>query len=317
MVPLVDVQAARAAVQLPHLVGADVRLTRQGGLWTACCPFHPDKTPSFVVWPDHFHCFGCGVHGDAIEWLRRTRRLTFRQAVTALACGSAAPGWPRPPAPPRPSAGRDLWRDRMHLQLAASIWNESLPAHSTAAETYIQYRLRRTGFDVPDVLRYHPSCPRGLRRADRLPAMIALMTDPLTGQETGIHRTYLQSDGHGKALVDRPKMMLGRAGVVRLLRDDQVDAVIGIAEGIETALACIHLGGGGPCWATLGDGGMQRFPVIPSFRGINIFADPNKVGVVAASECRKRWELTRRQCRVFVPPAEVSDFLDLALQDGW
>src|SRR5690349_12666192 len=62
----------------------DVKLIRVGKAWRCCCLFHRERTPSLYVWHDHYHCFGCGAHGDTIEWLKAVRRLTFRQAVECL-----------------------------------------------------------------------------------------------------------------------------------------------------------------------------------------------------------------------------------------
>ncbi len=74
---------------LLELVSASVPLKRRGRDWWAPCPFHqPDKTGSFKVGPhrgkQRFHCFGCGAHGDAIDWLMRTRNLTYRETRAIL-----------------------------------------------------------------------------------------------------------------------------------------------------------------------------------------------------------------------------------------
>lgn len=62
----------------------------------ACCPFHDEKTPSFTVTPDRntYRCFGCGVKGDAIDWMRNRHHLSFPDAVIHLAnlVGLALPG---------------------------------------------------------------------------------------------------------------------------------------------------------------------------------------------------------------------------------
>src|ERR1019366_1405061 len=50
-----------------------------------CCPFHGEKTPSFYVYDDHFHCFGCGAHGDAISFVMQTQGASFMEAVEQLA----------------------------------------------------------------------------------------------------------------------------------------------------------------------------------------------------------------------------------------
>lgn len=49
------------------------------------CPFHEEKTPSFFVYSDnHFHCFGCGVHGGAIDFVMQSEKLSFPEAVRRL-----------------------------------------------------------------------------------------------------------------------------------------------------------------------------------------------------------------------------------------
>lgn len=49
------------------------------------CPFHADKrTPSFTVWPDHYHCYGCGAHGDIIDWVKTRRGMGTLEAVNFL-----------------------------------------------------------------------------------------------------------------------------------------------------------------------------------------------------------------------------------------
>ena len=57
----------RARTPLAPLIGRRTKLQRAGRQWRACCPFHGEKTPSFYIYDDHFHCFGCGAHGDAVE----------------------------------------------------------------------------------------------------------------------------------------------------------------------------------------------------------------------------------------------------------
>ena len=64
----------RARTPLAALVGRRVRLARSGRQWKGCCPFHGEKTPSFYVYEDgHYHCFGCGAHGDAISFVMQSR----------------------------------------------------------------------------------------------------------------------------------------------------------------------------------------------------------------------------------------------------
>ena len=71
----------------------------------ALCPFHDDTRPSMQVYPDGFHCFVCGAHGDAIDLVQQIRGCTRHEAAQEVArvagCDTAAP------APPRRSVRRE------------------------------------------------------------------------------------------------------------------------------------------------------------------------------------------------------------------
>ena len=75
----------RQRTPLPALIGRRVKLTRSSRDWRGCCPFHNEKTPSFYVYQDHYHCFGCGAHGDAIGFVMQSQGAGFVQAVEVLA----------------------------------------------------------------------------------------------------------------------------------------------------------------------------------------------------------------------------------------
>ena len=49
------------------------------------CPFHSEKTPSFTVFEDNFHCFGCGAGGDALTFLLKTQNKDFKELIAELA----------------------------------------------------------------------------------------------------------------------------------------------------------------------------------------------------------------------------------------
>ena len=77
----------KARLPLAEVVGRHVRLTRRGrDLW-GCCPFHNEKTASFHVVPDKgfYHCFGCGQHGNAIDFVMALEGVDFAQALQRLA----------------------------------------------------------------------------------------------------------------------------------------------------------------------------------------------------------------------------------------
>jgi DNA primase len=77
----------RARTILSSLIGKSLKLTKKGGEFTGCCPFHHEKTPSFTVSDakGFYHCFGCGAHGDAIRWLTDGQGMAFMDAVKDLA----------------------------------------------------------------------------------------------------------------------------------------------------------------------------------------------------------------------------------------
>ena len=99
----------RLRTPLPGLIGRKTRLSKSGRNWKGCCPFHGEKTPSFYVYDDHFHCFGCGAHGDAITFVMRSEGASFPEAIERLAgeAGLDVPK-PTPEAAARERRARDL-----------------------------------------------------------------------------------------------------------------------------------------------------------------------------------------------------------------
>ena len=81
------IAAVRERVDIVALVGESVALARKGRRFVGLCPFHKEKSPSFGVNAErgYFHCFGCGAHGSAIDFLMKLDGLTFPEAVRVLA----------------------------------------------------------------------------------------------------------------------------------------------------------------------------------------------------------------------------------------
>jgi DNA primase len=77
----------RQRIDLPEVVGAHISLKRAGAAFKGLCPFHEEKTPSFMIQrgDTHYHCFGCGAHGDAIAFLMNHLKMGFTEAVESLA----------------------------------------------------------------------------------------------------------------------------------------------------------------------------------------------------------------------------------------
>ena len=82
-----SVAEIKSKISVLEIVGETVALKRAGATYKGLCPFHGEKTPSFVVTPDRetYHCFGCGEHGDIFTFLMRRDGLEFREALTRLA----------------------------------------------------------------------------------------------------------------------------------------------------------------------------------------------------------------------------------------
>ncbi|SQI42923.1 DNA primase [Leminorella richardii] len=86
-IPRVFINDLLARTDIVDLIDARVKLKKQGKNYHACCPFHNEKTPSFTVNGEKqfYHCFGCGAHGNAIDFLMNFDRLEFVESVEELA----------------------------------------------------------------------------------------------------------------------------------------------------------------------------------------------------------------------------------------
>lgn len=82
-----SLEALRQKIDLVDLLSSHLDLKKFGASYKTLCPFHDEKTPSFTIQrgDSHYHCFGCGAHGDAIAFLMSHLRLSFGEAVENLA----------------------------------------------------------------------------------------------------------------------------------------------------------------------------------------------------------------------------------------
>jgi DNA primase len=139
----------RARTPMQALVGRRVKLSKSGRNWKGCCPFHGEKTPSFYVYEDHFHCFGCGAHGDAITFWMQATGASFPEAVESL---SAEAGLEVPK--PSPSQARaEQHRLDLHavLELAQTGFVRRL--HAPEGEAALAY-LRGRGLSQATMIRF-------------------------------------------------------------------------------------------------------------------------------------------------------------------
>ncbi len=77
----------RNRVSLSELIGRRTKLVKKGREYSGLCPFHNEKSPSFTVNEEKgfYHCFGCGAHGDQVEFIKQTEGLSFRDTIERLA----------------------------------------------------------------------------------------------------------------------------------------------------------------------------------------------------------------------------------------
>ncbi len=134
----IDAEAVRRANPLPEVLARyGVELAPAGGgRLKARCPFHAEDTPSFYAYEDdHYHCFGCGRHGDVIGFVRERLGLGFREAVEELMGGSAVPERERPArirtatARRPPSAGLRDPQELAVLGAAVELYRNALLSH--------------------------------------------------------------------------------------------------------------------------------------------------------------------------------------------
>ncbi len=205
-------------------------------------------------------------------------------------------------SPPVKSAEPLEWSDK-----AASIWRRTLPLRGTLGEVYLRHR----GCVLPPAdsdLRYFEPTDR------HPPSLCARVTNAETNAPQTLHFTRLSSDGRGKAGTEQDKLLLAghrkRGGVIRLWPDEWVTHGLGVAEGIESALAAAHLFQ--PVWACVDAGNLAALPVLAGVEALVVFADHDPAGLKAARECARRWADAGREARIRTPRAPGADAADVS-----
>ncbi len=138
-----------ARVDIVDVIERRVPLKKAGREWTACCPFHNERSPSFYVSPakQFFHCFGCGAHGSAVKFLMDYERLEFPDAVEELA---QTLGMTVPREGGREAAPREDKTDLYALLDASANWYQSELPKNKDAQAYCKKR----GLDAETIARF-------------------------------------------------------------------------------------------------------------------------------------------------------------------
>ena len=206
-------------------------------------------------------------------------------------------------------------RDRL-----IKMWKQSKPlSENDMVVRYLSNRKVLPDPPWPRVLRYHPSLLYLDKEGDEIihkanhPAMLALIHDT-KGTAVAMHRTYLSSDGSGKADVPMQKKMTApvypRATMGGAVRLSEAAEELGVAEGIETALSVMKYTGMS-CWAGLSAGHMavMEFPDI--VKRVVIWADNDTAGIRSANQLGTRMKARQIDVKIVMPPEPGTDWADL------
>jgi putative DNA primase/helicase len=275
-------------------------------------PGHSRRDRSLSVKLDPSAPDGFVVHSFADDDPLACRdHVKARAGLTAF---RSTPSTRRKPAEAQPAPDRDERHD-----IARAVWREAQSPRGTLVERYLAVRGLALPAEVltSGAIRFHPACAfrLGTGETARLPAMVALMRDVRSNEPRAIHRTALRGDGTGKAEMpdgSSPKKMLGAAqgAAVKLIADEEITAGLGIAEGIETALAVIGAGWR-PVWAAGSAGAIGALPLLAGIETLTVFADAEPAGLKAARSCAQAWQDAGCEAQIIAPPAAGSDWNDV------
>ncbi len=248
--------------------------------------------------------YGCKRQGVSETWsavdretmTRPQRAELARQVMQATAT--------------RESQQRREWAE--NAKRIAQVWAQCVPV--SAGDPVAQYLQRRgVGRMWPELLRLHRALPywHAVEKLGAFPAMVAPIVAP-DGRMVALHKTYLTNDGR-KADVPSPKKVSSTAGPLTgacIPLHKQARGVLGVAEGIETALAAF-CASGVPTIATYCAGALADFLWPAGVQRLVIFADADKAGREAAAALRARALAARLRCETLTPTTEGADWCDV------
>lgn len=253
--------------------------------------------------------FDGGEGGGPINTLEQAIRRTGRELISYAADLTRTGPQPKRGAIKPTSKQADQAREIDH------ILSKVVPIAGTLGERYLASR----GLSAPDCadLLFHPDLTHWESRRG-FPGLVAVVRDG-SGNRVALHRTYLADDGTAKAPVDNPRKMLASVagGAVRLA-DLTDDHVVGLAEGIETALSVMVAGVRLPVWATLSTSNLEQVVLPAEARKVVLLADhdPSNAGARAAATAAARLHAEGRRVFIAMPAKEGDDFNDLLMREG-
>lgn len=140
-IPESFIETVLAKTDIVSIVQESVKLKKNGANYSACCPFHNEKTPSFTVSQvkQFYHCFGCGKHGDAISFLMEHQSLNFVEALERLA---TRVGLTVPKDPQESAKIQQKQSTTSVLNRVSEFYAQQLKHHE-AAESAVNYLKKR------------------------------------------------------------------------------------------------------------------------------------------------------------------------------
>lgn len=258
-----------------------------------------------------WHEFDGGQGGGPLSTIEQATGLTGREL---FACAAELAGWSPAATPIRRELTTPTAQPKDHAREITLILAQAVPVAGTTGERYL--RARGLALSATSDLLFHPDLVHWESRRG-FPGLVAIVRDR-SGQQVAIHRTYLSEDG-GKAPVEKTRMMLGpvAGGSVRLAQPGE-NGVLGLAEGIETALAVMTACPALPVWATLSASNLEQVQLPPEVRRVVLLADHDASGAgqSAARAAALRLAGEGRRVWIVLPPREGDDFNDLLLREG-
>ncbi|MBX9793512.1 MAG: toprim domain-containing protein, partial [Burkholderiaceae bacterium] len=254
---------------------------------------------------------GCYRQGISETWSAADRRTLTRDQRIELARQIAQA------TAEREAQQRQQWAD--NAQRIARMWSQCVPVLADdPCALYLKRRGFRDVWPLPEVLRLHPALPywHGDEKLGTFPAMVAPIAAP-DGRTLALHRTYLTADGR-KADVPSPKKLTSAAGPMAgacIPLHKPARGCIGIAEGIETALAA-WCASGVPTVAAYCAGNLAAWQWPAGVQRLVIFADADKAGREAADALRVRALSRYLRCEVVTPTDDGSDWCDVWAASG-
>lgn len=244
-------------------------------------------------------CSQCGA-GSGVDLVMRIEGCDFRTAAPKIEAQIGTAPF---------LAGKTTRTDADKLDDMRKFWKRANPVPVTPGDPVDLY-LRNRGVAItaiPSDVRFVAQCRHSESRTSH-PAMLALVRDP-AGEVRALHRTFLTIDGR-KADVDPVRMVMGSLPSGCAVRLTNTGPIMGVAEGIETALSASILFGV-PTWAALNDNRLAAWSPPEGVREVVVFADndENFAGQRAAHQLRERLG-SKFSVKIELPTTAGSDWND-------